>query len=128
MNDYIFLFVGVGLIVIGIILIIRANHLKSHGIVTNGIIQDFFSVPNDNGGRTYYPIVKFSVKDGVIVTEKHSLGFSFKLYKKGSSVRVIYDPNNYSKFFIDSTLNRVLCYALATIGGAFCIISLIRIL
>jgi len=117
MNAYILLLVGGVLVAFGVLKIIKIIHLIKHGSVANGVVQDIVSEPNENGGTISYPIISFPVKDKGIVTERYSAGFSFNLYSKGSNVRVIYDPNDYSKFIIDSLLIKVLCYILIVAGG-----------
>jgi Protein of unknown function (DUF3592) len=126
MNVYVLLLFGGVLITVGIVRIIRSSYLTKHGTITNGVIHDFISVPNDRGGMTFYPIVRFSV-DNDIVTKKYTIGFSFKLYRKGSNVRVIYDPVDSSNFIIDTPFVRVLFYVFVITGATLCGISIFKI-
>ena len=125
MDAFIFLLVGGSLITIGIFRLIRTFYLTKHGCVAKGVVCDIVSDPNDLGGANFYPIVSFPV-NGSIVTERYSVGFSFKLYSKGSNVRVIYDPDDPSKFIIDSLVVKILCCILIVAGGVICTIGVLK--
>lgn len=103
-TDLIIVIVSLALIVVGIYLWQRGNHLLSNGKKAEAIIfKNNFHPSSSDGGGTYYPVVRFLTDKQEWITQELNIGYS-PPKREGAKLQVIYDPEDPTNVEINSTL------------------------
>ena len=89
------------------------KHRKKYTSKSVGKVVDFFENEESPEGETktifYYPIFAYKVKGNEIV-KKSKYGHSIKPYKIGQKVKIYYNPNNCSDFYVEDELLETIIY------------------
>ena len=95
---------GIIFIVIGVFILYRDNSLKKRctektvAVVVGYVEKEEYD--EDNYSRTnYYPVIQYNVDGRTIKSESNS-GGSYEKYDTGSSIDILYNPNNIDEYII----------------------------
>lgn len=75
--------------------------LEENGVDAPGAVVDLREESASHGGYTYYPIVQFRTRTGLLIQFKDSIGSDPPRYEPGDKVQVLYLPNDLREAIID---------------------------
>ena len=102
-TELIILIISFGLLMVGVILWQKGNHLLTKGRKAYSIIFKNNFQYSKSGGGTYYPVVRFLTDKQEWITQELSIGFSPAI-PEGTKLQVIYDPEDPNNVEINSSL------------------------
>ncbi|MBS1573842.1 MAG: DUF3592 domain-containing protein [Bacteroidetes bacterium] len=104
LNIVVLLAVGLALIIGGFNFKRKNNKLIKNGIEVEGVI---FSIefPGDSNIKGVYPVIRFVTNNGLWITETADLALPSFLLKKGTSVKVLYNPDNPKEFVYKTNID-----------------------
>ena len=115
---------GIIVILFGVVFLIvsylgfrQSLHLQQVGLKTNGSVIDYQQQTSSQSGGTtytYYPVIRFTDKNGQPQQFTSASGSSSKKYFIGANVQILYDPNKPS----DAEINGPAASPLMPIGAA----------
>ncbi len=96
---FVFLIIGISLLIWGVLVFLDEKQFIFEGIKTNGKIIDFerksVGTPaTRNKGPAFFPIVSFTSQDGELITFISNSGANYYLYDVGEEVGVVYSSSN----------------------------------
>lgn len=116
-----------GLILFGVHLWLKGNHLVLHGEKTEGFVfaNVYKGDPLKNSRGVYFPVVRFVTKQDEWITKQYEIGYNPPL-KEGKKLKIIYDPEDPEYYQIDNRfLLEILPRILVAIGLIEMILSLL---
>lgn len=130
--SYVFLFIGLILVAVSIFYKSEKAKLKQTGLVADGIVyeQESNATFNLSSDTTFNRIndkitIRFVTQKEEWITgmiQQDVQMFYTGQYKNGDVVKVYYDPNNPSNFYVDTKQSESTTRAVVTIGGLIFII------
>ncbi len=96
---FIFLIIGIFLLIWGILVFLNEKQFIFEAIKTTGKVVDFekksVGTPGTgNKGPAFFPIVSFTSQDGEVITFTSNSGANYYLYDVGEEVEVVYSSSN----------------------------------
>lgn len=96
---FVFLGIGISLLIWGIFVFLDERQFVFEGIKTTGKVADFEkkyagTTATGNKGSAFFPIVSFTSQNGEVVTFTSNSGANYYLYDVGEEVEVIYISSN----------------------------------
>jgi len=101
-TSIVFLIIGLVLLVVSLNTLFHFRRISKIGTPTEGIIFDTENSTNVDT-RCNYPIVRFNTSSNEWITQTYKTGLFPGFYKKGAKVKIIYDPNKPTDFFIKAS-------------------------
>ncbi len=121
--ELIILLISSGLLVVGVSLLKKANHLLTNGKKAHAIV--FKNNSSTSGGGTYYPVVRFLTDKQEWITKELSIGYS-PAKPEGTKLTVIYDPADPTNVEINSPLQlEILPRLFVTLGAGGLVIGVL---
>jgi hypothetical protein len=113
--------IGVVLAIIGTHLWQKGNYLRSHGKKAQATVfkNNFHS--SRSGGGTYYPVVRFLTDKQEWITQELDFGVNPAM-AEGSTLEVIYDPEDPTTVMIHSALQLELLPRLLVAAGVTAVV------
>ncbi|MFI0352316.1 DUF3592 domain-containing protein [Actinomadura sp. 9N407] len=106
MDEWSFLMVwGVGLILAGIVLLIRARLFRARAVRVSGRITKLDVSVVENGANVREATVEFVTEDGREITTKAG-DIGRQRLREGSQVKVLYDPKKPTVAYVEGTSMR----------------------
>lgn len=93
--NWLFAFLGVALLIAGVIIILVSENFKKSAVQTTAVIYDIQVETNIDDEDTYTVFVSFNVDD---VEYEGALGYHTAWMRVGQTVKIHYDPANPEKF------------------------------
>ncbi len=109
----IFIFLTIsGLIALGVMvyIITRFKNQLKNGELSPGLLSHYITKKNSKGDDIYYPVVEFKTLSGQTIKEHSIYGTAKDKFVENSTVNVIYQPNEPSKFFIEGQNPTIAAY------------------
>lgn len=106
-TELIVILIPCGLLIVGTLLWQKGNHLLTNGKIAEAIIFKNNYQTSRNGGKVYYPVVRFITDKQEWITQELSTGYS-PAKEEGEKLQVIYDPEDPSKVEINSPLQLII--------------------
>ena len=110
---------------VAILFLLKYKKIRRNGVLTEGVVFDL-KKEKDFDFQIRYPIIRFCTKKNEWVTEQNKIGALPGLYKKGAIVKIIYDPDKPSSFFIQSPFNFLVPILLLIASILLIIISILN--
>ncbi|MBI3218671.1 MAG: DUF3592 domain-containing protein [Bacteroidetes bacterium] len=129
--ELVILAISLVLIVVGVLLWQKGNHLLATGKKAKAIIfKNNYNAGVGRGGGTYYPVVRFLTDKQEWITQELSVGYNPAI-EEGTELEVIYDPHDPTTVEINSSfqlevLPRLL-FVLGVCGLVFGFLELLEI-
>jgi translation initiation factor IF-1 len=98
---WIFSLLGGVFLAIGLFQVVGAAAFKSKAESAEGVVVEI-ERRSDSDGSSYYPIVRFTPKNGEEIEFTGGIGSSPPSFKTGQKVKVLYDPRNPESARIDA--------------------------
>ena len=95
------------LLVVGAVIWIKAGYLLKNGKKSRATIVDSVFIQSNDGGGSYYPVVRFLTDKQVWITKQLNVGYS-SAKKKGTEVEVVYDPDEPTNVAINSVFTLII--------------------
>jgi hypothetical protein len=130
-GEIVILLISTILLIIGVILWQKGNHLVDYGKkATATIFKNNYDGSGSNGG-VYYPVVRFLTDRQQWITQQLNIGFS-PAKKEGTKLEVVYDPEDptnvqINSFFLLQILPRLLV-ALGSFGLLFVVFEIFEVI
>ena len=116
--------IGAVLVILGVVLWQKANHLLRHGKKAEAIIfKNNFMKSNSEPGGTYHPVVRFLTDNQEWITQELDFGVNPPM-AEGKKLDVIYDPEDpttvslHSTFYLEVLPRLLVAFGLVAIVAA----------
>jgi hypothetical protein len=96
---------GVGLILAGIVLLVRARLFRARAVRVSGRITELGFIPGENGNNVREATVEFTTEDGREITTKGG-DIGRRRLREGSPVAILYHPGKPTLAYIEGTSMR----------------------
>ncbi|MGW3328731.1 DUF3592 domain-containing protein [Streptomyces virginiae] len=112
---------GIGFLTFGVLGLRRLSSLRREGVTAVGRIVRHKASEGSEGGTFYHPVAAWTSRDGRACehTSRFGRGTVPKAFRVGAYVRVRYDPENPSRFFIEGMDGKVVDLLFTVLGSLF---------